>query len=66
MDVRPEAEHRVNEKISAELERTIWPQCDSYHRSPTGRIVTQWPHSQLDYARATWRLRARDWIHARS
>jgi cation diffusion facilitator CzcD-associated flavoprotein CzcO len=66
MDVRPEAENRFNEQISAELERTIWTQCDSYYRSPTGRIVTQWPHSELDYARATWRLRARDWIHSRS
>jgi hypothetical protein len=64
MDVRAEAEDRFNEQISAELERTIWTQCDSYYRSPTGRIVTQWPHSELDYARATWRLRPRDWIHS--
>jgi cation diffusion facilitator CzcD-associated flavoprotein CzcO len=64
VDVRPEAEHRFNERISAELERTIWTQCDSYYRSPTGRIVTQWPHSELAYAMATRRLRPRDWIHA--
>ncbi len=64
VDVRPEAEDRFNEKISAELEQTIWTRCDSYYRSPTGRIVTQWPHSELDYARATWRLRPRDWIHS--
>jgi cation diffusion facilitator CzcD-associated flavoprotein CzcO len=66
IDVRPEAEHRFNEEISAELERTIWTQCDSYYLSPSGRIVTQWPHSELDYARATRRLRRRDWIHSRS
>jgi cation diffusion facilitator CzcD-associated flavoprotein CzcO len=66
IDVRPEAEHRFNEEISAELERTIWTQCDSYYLSPSGRIVTQWPHSELDYARATRRLRQRDWIHSRS
>jgi cation diffusion facilitator CzcD-associated flavoprotein CzcO len=63
VDVRPEAEHRFNEQIYAELERTIWTRCDSYYRSPTGRIVTQWPHSELDYARATWRLRSQDWRH---
>lgn len=63
VDVRPEAERRFNEQISAELDRTIWTRCDSYYRSPTGRIVTQWPHSELDYARATWRLRPRDWRH---
>jgi cation diffusion facilitator CzcD-associated flavoprotein CzcO len=64
VDVRPEAERRFNEKINADLERTIWTQCDSYYRSPTGRIVTQWPYSELDYARATWRLRSRDWVHS--
>ncbi|WP_110315391.1 flavin-containing monooxygenase [Mycolicibacterium moriokaense] len=63
VDVRPEVENRFNDRISAELERTIWTRCDSYYRSPTGRIVTQWPHSELDYARATWRLRPRDWHH---
>ncbi|HVQ51364.1 MAG TPA: NAD(P)/FAD-dependent oxidoreductase, partial [Mycobacterium sp.] len=53
-----------NDQISAELERTIWTRCDSYYRSPTGRIVTQWPHSELEYARATWRLRPREWLHS--
>lgn len=63
VDVRPDAEHRFNDAINADLERTIWTQCDSYYRSPSGRIVTQWPYSELDYARATWRLRRRDWVH---
>jgi len=63
VDVRPDAEHRFNEQINADLERSIWTQCDSYYRSPTGRVVTQWPYSELDYAKATWRLRSRDWIH---
>ncbi|MBE1548576.1 cation diffusion facilitator CzcD-associated flavoprotein CzcO [Mycobacterium sp. OAS707] len=63
IDVRPEAEQRFNEEVNSDLERTIWTQCDSYYRSPTGRIVTQWPYSELDYARATWRLRPRDWVH---
>ncbi|OBH09273.1 monooxygenase [Mycobacterium sp. E1715] len=63
VDVRPEAEKRYNERLSADLERTIWTQCDSYFRSPTGRIVTQWPYTELEYARRTWRLRRRDWSH---
>jgi cation diffusion facilitator CzcD-associated flavoprotein CzcO len=63
LDVRPDVEHLYNEQISADLERTIWTRCDSYYRSPTGRIVTQWPHSELDYARATWRIRSQDWLH---
>ena len=63
VDVRPEAEKRYNEELSADLERTIWTRCDSYFRSPTGRIVTQWPYTELEYARRTWRLRPRDWLH---
>ncbi|MCV7378097.1 NAD(P)/FAD-dependent oxidoreductase [Mycobacterium alsense] len=63
VDVRPEAERRYNDRLSADLERTVWTQCDSYFRSPTGRIVTQWPYTELEYARRTWRLRPRDWLH---
>ena len=43
LEVRPDVERRYNERLSADLERTIWTKCDSYFRSPTGRIVTQWP-----------------------
>ena len=63
LDVRLEAEKRYNGRLSADLERTVWTQCDSYFRSPTGRIVTQWPYTELEYARRTWRLRQRDWLH---
>jgi cation diffusion facilitator CzcD-associated flavoprotein CzcO len=63
LEVRPEAEQRYNDRLSADLERTVWTQCSSYFRSPTGRIVTQWPYTELDYAKATWRLRPKKWIH---
>ncbi|OBK25208.1 monooxygenase [Mycobacterium asiaticum] len=63
LDVRPEAEQRYNDQLSADLERSIWTQCDSYFRSPSGRIVTQWPYTELEYARRTWRIRRRDWMH---
>ena len=62
LDVRTEAEKRYNEQLSTDLDKTIWTQCDSYFRSPSGRIVTQWPYTELDYARRTRRLRRRDWI----
>lgn len=58
----PRPKKRYNDQLSADLARTIWTQCDSYFRSPTGRIVTQWPYTELEYARRTWRLRRRDWI----
>ena len=63
LEVRPDVERRYNEQLTADLERSVWTQCDSYFRSPTGRIVTQWPYSELEYARRTWRLHSQDWIH---
>ena len=62
LEVRPEAEKRFNDRLSADLERSIWTRCDSYFRSPSGRIVTQWPYTELE-ARRTWRLRPREWLH---
>ncbi len=63
LDVRPDVEKRYNELLSVDLERSIWTQCSSYFRSPSGRIVTQWPYTELEYARRTWRVRAREWLH---
>ena len=48
----PRPKSVTTNELSADLERTIWTQCDSYFRSPTGRIVTQWPYTELEYARA--------------
>lgn len=48
VDVDRDVERRFNDRISSDLEHTIWTQRDSYYRSPSGRIVTQWPHSELD------------------
>ncbi|HKV21522.1 MAG TPA: NAD(P)/FAD-dependent oxidoreductase [Mycobacterium sp.] len=64
VDVRQGAEREFNDRIAEELEQTIWTRCESYYRSSSGRIVTQWPRSELDYAKATWRLRPRDWVHS--
>ncbi len=41
----------------------IGAQCSSYFRAPDGCIVTQWPYTGMEYAKSTWRLRPRDWIH---
>jgi cation diffusion facilitator CzcD-associated flavoprotein CzcO len=65
LEVTAEAQTRFNAQIDAELERSVWTKCDSYFRSPSGRIVTQWPYAEVDYERATRRLRAEDWTHRR-
>lgn len=64
LEVRAAAQAAFNARIDAELERSIWTRCDSYFRSPSGRIVTQWPYTELEYQRATSALRPEDWEHA--
>jgi cation diffusion facilitator CzcD-associated flavoprotein CzcO len=55
LDVRPE----VMERYNAELQRDIadvevWQAgCNSYYRSASGRVVTQWPHSMNAYRQRT-------------
>lgn len=66
LEVHSGAEDRFNREIDTELSLSVWTQCDSYFRSPGGRIVTQWPYTELDYARRTWRLRKQDWSFRRA
>ena len=63
LEVTAEAQASFNRRIDAELERSVWTKCDSYFRSPSGRIVTQWPFAEVDYERATRQLQAADWVH---
>ena len=61
LQVSASAEEEFNNRIDAELERSVWTLCDSYFRSPSGRIVTQWPYTELEYQRQTSALRIEDW-----
>jgi cation diffusion facilitator CzcD-associated flavoprotein CzcO len=47
IDVKPEAMAEYNDDIQRELESIdMWQAgCSDYYRSPSGRIVTQWPRS---------------------
>jgi hypothetical protein len=55
IDVRPEAMERYNEEIQRGLEGVApWQDdCHGYYRSPTGRIVTQWPFSMSEFQKRT-------------
>lgn len=63
LEVTARAQDSFNARIDEELERSVWTKCDSYFRSPSGRIVTQWPYTELEYERATRRLEPGDWVH---
>jgi cation diffusion facilitator CzcD-associated flavoprotein CzcO len=55
IDVRPEPMERYNEEIQRAIERVaVWQaNCNGYYRSPSGRVVTQWPHSMSEFKRRT-------------
>jgi cation diffusion facilitator CzcD-associated flavoprotein CzcO len=57
VDVRPETVRAYDERIQRDLDEvTVWDAgCHQYYRVPSGRIVTQWPHSMFTY---------RDWLRA--
>jgi cyclohexanone monooxygenase len=57
VDVRPETVKAYDERIQRDLDEvTVWDAgCHQYYRVPSGRIVTQWPHSMFTY---------RDWTTA--
>lgn len=55
--LRPSAMAVYDEWIQAKLRRTVWGTTDSYFRSKTGRIVSQWPVGVTAYTLATKLLR---------
>ncbi|MEE2677794.1 MAG: NAD(P)/FAD-dependent oxidoreductase [Myxococcota bacterium] len=55
LDVRPEPMARYNEEIQRAIGNvTVWQaDCNGYYRSPSGRVVTQWPHSMSEFRERT-------------
>ena len=55
IEVRPQPMQRYNEEIQRAIERVaVWQaNCNGYYRSPSGRVVTQWPHSMSEFERRT-------------
>ncbi|MEZ4283090.1 MAG: hypothetical protein R3F21_26145, partial [Myxococcota bacterium] len=51
IDVRNEVLRAYNDGLQQELDRipVLQASCNGYYRSPSGRIVTQWPHNFAAY-----------------
>ena len=47
VDVKPEPMAEYNERLQAAIaEVGVWQAgCTDYYRAPSGRVVTQWPHT---------------------
>lgn len=57
LDVRPDVMARYNQELQRDLDNvTVWQaDCSNYYRGPSGRIVTQWPHTMREYRARTRR-----------
>jgi hypothetical protein len=53
LDVRPEVEAAADRELQARFAGTAWMNCNSWYRSPSGRIVTNWPGYMRDYLEQT-------------
>ena len=55
IDVRPAAMAKYNDEVQDGIARvTVWQaDCNGYYRSPSGRVVTQWPFSMSEFRRRT-------------
>jgi hypothetical protein len=55
VDVRPEVMDAYNRELDQALDSVdVWQvSCNNYYRGPSGRIVTQWPHSMTEYETRT-------------
>ena len=55
IDVRPEVMTGYNEEVDGLMAKVkAWQAgCNGYYRSPSGRIVTQWPGSMTAYRERT-------------
>jgi len=58
IDVRPEPMADYNEAIQEAIAGvTVWQDsCNGYYRAPSGRVVTQWPHSMSHFRERTGTL----------
>ena len=51
VDVKPEVQARYNDDVQAAIAGVnVWQaDCHGYYRTESGRIVTQWPYSMIEY-----------------
>jgi cation diffusion facilitator CzcD-associated flavoprotein CzcO len=53
IEVRPDVEAASDADVQAAFGGTAWTRCDSWYRTPDGRIVANWPYYMRDYFERT-------------
>ena len=56
IDVRADVEAASDAEVQGSFAGTAWTRCDSWYRTPDGRIVANWPHYMRDYFERTREL----------
>jgi len=53
--VRPETSERYNEEVQEAIRGVkAWQaDCNGYYRTPSGRVVTQWPYTMTEFRKRT-------------
>ncbi|MEZ4331220.1 MAG: NAD(P)/FAD-dependent oxidoreductase [Myxococcota bacterium] len=67
IDVKPEPMARYNEEVQRAIAGIpVWNVgCNGYYRTPSGRIVTQWPFSMAEFRDRSARIRREDFAVAK-
>lgn len=53
VELRPWFYRRYNQWIQGAIAKTVWVQATNYYKSPSGRVVTQWPYGAVVYTAVT-------------
>jgi cation diffusion facilitator CzcD-associated flavoprotein CzcO len=65
MEVRPERAAAFDGEMQRRLAVSVWTGCQSWYRTATGRVVTNWPGMASEYRRRTARLDVSDYVPGR-
>jgi cation diffusion facilitator CzcD-associated flavoprotein CzcO len=60
LEVRREVADRYDAEVQSRLAGSVWTTCHNWYRTPSGRVVTNWPGMAGEYRRRTARLRLTD------
>jgi hypothetical protein len=63
LEVRADVAADYDAEIQRRLTGSVWAACQSWYRTASGRIVTNWPGMAGEYRRRTARLRPADFGH---
>ena len=52
-DLLPEVQRGFNAEIQGRLSGSVWESCNSWYRTPSGRVTNNWPGQTLEYRHRT-------------